>query len=206
MDFIDPCFFLSLTIINFSHHSCGLSHPPLCCLVFICVYKLKALHLIQSFLSTPLYASLSRFYPFSDSLIFMNSACLSVSFPGVARVKLTRPDKDNSLTHSVVYFSPLLFPRFHSIPLLSLTPLPYILLFSRHRLFILTASIHPSSILFSSLVGNLFHPVIYLSRCLLLHAHALLPASVHPSVFLAISLYVCLLTDQSVFICIHTSH
>lgn len=40
----------------------------------------------------------------------------------VARVKLTRPDSTNSLTHSVVYFTVLLSPHFHSIPLSSLTP------------------------------------------------------------------------------------
>lgn len=35
---------------------------------------------------------------------------LSPPSSGVARVKLTRPDKDNSLTHAAVYFSPPLFP------------------------------------------------------------------------------------------------
>lgn len=76
----------------------------------------------------PLLTVSSLFYPSSDPLVFTNSvrlpACLSVFLPGVARVSLTRPDRDNSLTHSVVCFSPLLFPPLHSIPLLSLYSSP----------------------------------------------------------------------------------
>lgn len=136
----------------------------------------------------PLYASLSLLYPFSDSLIFMNSVCLSISLPGVARVKLTRPDKDNSLTQSVVYVSSLSPAPLHYIPLLFLTPLPYFLLFSRHC----PSIFHP--VFFHFTLLSLHHVVCYLTHIL---PH---PASVHPSFFLAISLYVCIITDQSVFI------
>lgn len=136
----------------------------------------------------PLYVSLSLLYPFSDSFIFMNSVCPSISLPGVAHVKLTRSDKDNSLTQSVVYVSSLSSAPLHYIPLLFLTPLPYFLLFSRHC----PSIFHP--IFFHFTLLSLYHVV-----CLLTHTLPL-PVSVHPSVFLAISLYVCIITDQSVFI------
>lgn len=135
----------------------------------------------------PLYASSSLLYPFTDSLIFMNSVCPSISLPGVARVKLTRPDKDNSLTQSVVYVSSRSPAPLHYIPLLFLTPLLF-LLFSRHC----PSIFHP--VFFHFTLLSLHHAVCYL-------VHTLpLPASVHPSVFLAISLFVCIITDQSVFI------
>lgn len=154
-------------------------------------------HSIFPFLATVLF-----FVPLFHFLWFSHFVCP----PGVARVKLTRPDKDNSLTHSVVYFSPLLFPLFHSTLLWSLTPLPYTLLFNCHRLFISSASIHPSYILFSSLAGNLFYSVISLSHCLLLHTRP--SSSITPAICLSffLSVYVCLATDPFVFLCICTSH
>lgn len=134
-------------------------------------------HSIFSFLATVLF-----FVPLFHFLWFSHFVCP----PGVARVKLTRPDKDNSLTHSVVYFSPLLFPLFHSILLWSLTPLPYTLLFNCHRLFISSASVHPSYILFSSLAGNLFYSVISLSHCLLLHTRP--SSSITPAICLSLAI------------------
>lgn len=73
------------------------------------------------FIPHPLTLSLSDPCSFSCTL----SLCLSVRpsvrpsvfLPGVARVKLTRADRDNSLTHSVVYFSPSAL-----LPTLSLHP------------------------------------------------------------------------------------
>lgn len=73
----------------------------------------------------------------------MNSWTFFPSVAGVARVSLTGTDWGNALTHSVVYFLSAL----HSILLLSLTHLLYVLLLNCRHLFISTASICPSSIL-----------------------------------------------------------
>lgn len=171
--------------------------------------------LIQSFLPALLSLSLAVFICLSFSLYFPASVgfsctlsvCLSVSLPGVARVKLTRPDKDNSLTHSVVYFSPLLFPLFHSIPMSSLTPLSSILPFNRVSWSFHFDCFYPSvlPLPFSPLAGNLFYPVISSSCCLLFHS--CLPSSISPSICLSgcLFIYVCLSSNQSVFLCLHTS-
>lgn len=71
-----------------------------------------------SFLLMLLFTVSFLFCPLPDPLIFTNSSlsvCLSV-LPGVAHVSLTRVDRDNSLTHSVVCFPPLLFPPLHFHP------------------------------------------------------------------------------------------
>lgn len=123
----------------------------------------------------------------------MHSLSLSVrlsTLPGVARVKLTRPDRDNSLTHSAVYFSPLLFPRLslrpsvipHSSPIHPAVQ-PGFTVFS-FRLFLPICFL---PLLSSPLAGDLFFPVIYLLRCLLIHTR---PPFQHQSFhlsFLAIS-------------------
>lgn len=123
----------------------------------------------------------------------MPSLSLSVrlsTLPGVARVKLTRPDRDNSLTHSAVYFSPLLFPRLslrpsvipHSSPIHPAVQ-PGFTVFS-FRLFLPICFLPLQS---SPLAGDLFFPVIYLLRCLLIHTR---PPFQHQSFhlsFLAIS-------------------
>lgn len=169
--------------------------PHFCSCVSICVFQCNADY-ISCKLSFAGYCALSVslssvFYTFflCFSQYFLHSVCLSVSLPGVARVKLTRSDKDNSLTHSVVYFSPLLFPLFHSIPLLSLTPLSSILPFNHVSWSFHFSCFYPSvlPLSFSPLAGNLFYPVISLSCCMLLHSCRL--SSLSPSIRL--SIYLC---------------
>lgn len=153
------------------------------------------------FSSVPLFL-LSFFFGLSVSLFLL--------LPGVAHVKLTGPDKDNSLTHSVVYFSPLLSPLFHFIPLSSLTPLSSILPFNRvlwslfFRPFLSICFIPP---LFSPLVGNLFNPVISLSCCLLFDSS--FPSSISPSTHLSYRLSIHLSSylpsHQSVYLSIRPS-
>lgn len=112
--------------------------------------------------------------------------CLSVSLPGVVHVKLTRPDKDNSLTQSVVCFSPLFFALFHSIPQSSLihpaVQLHY-MVFSFRRL---------PSICFTPSVFLLWREMystqlsvycVVWSFC-----HSCLPSSISPSIWLSGSL------------------
>lgn len=131
--------------------------------------------------------------------------CLSVSLPGVVHVKLTRPDKDNSLTQSVVCFSPLFFALFHSIPQSSLihpaVQLHY-MVFSFRRL---------PSICFTPSVFLLWREMystqlsvycVVWSFC-----HSCLPSSISPSIWLSgsLSIVIRLWADQSVFLCICVS-
>lgn len=121
----------------------------------------------------------------------MNSWTFFLSVAGVARVSLTGTDWGNALTHSVVYFLSAL----HSILLLSLTHLLYVLLLNYHHLFISTAFICPSSIL--SFSPTIFSPTWPLFYCYLF-------ITLHPS--FCLSLHLLPLTDQSVLVCIYTSH
>lgn len=185
----------------FSASSCGPSHVSRYALSspFVSSSLRLSLSLIQSFLSATVHflcpfvcLHLSLFYTLFLCFcqFFLHSAWLPVSLSGVARVKLTPPDKDNSLTHSVVYFSPLLFPLFHSIPLVIPhssfihPPIQPCLMG-----FFSLACFYPSvlSVPLPPLAGNLFCPVISLSCCLLFRA--CLPPSISLSIWLSLYLY-----------------
>lgn len=195
-------FVLSLSIF-LCHFFLTFSCSPLC------VFQFNTLSLIQSFHSALLYTffvppglHLSLFYTFflCFSEIFLRSVCLPVSLPGVAHVKLTTPDKDNSLTHSVVYFSPLLFPLFHSIPHSSLIhPVvqPCLMVFS----FRLLLSICFTPPVFSS--GG--QPILPSYLFIVSSAVSLLPSAQHQSIHLSfwLSLHLCLPLNGSICLSMH---
>lgn len=130
--------------------------------------------------------------------------CLSVSLPGVAHVKLTRPDKDNSLTQSVVCFFPLFFALFHSIPRSSLSPLSSILQFSCITWSFHFDGFHPSvlPLPFSSFGGKCILPsyLFIVSSGL-----SFMPSIQHQSIHLAfwVSFYRYQTVSRSICLSIH---
>lgn len=116
--------------------------------------------------------------------------CLSVSLPGVAHVKLTRPDKDNSLTQSVVCFFPSVLRPLSLHP--SVIP--------QSSLIHPAVQLHYMVFSFRRLLSICFTPSVFLlwramySTQLSVYCvvwsfiHAFHPASVHPSGFLGLFL------------------
>lgn len=190
------------------------SHVPASALLSPFVFQFKAfLSLTQSFLSELLYAffvplclHLSLFYTLflCFSQFFLHSVCLPVSLPGVARVMLTTPDKDNSLTHSVVYFSPSVLPPLSLHP--SVIP---------HSSLIHPA-VQPCLVVFSfpMLLSICFTPPVFSSGgqpilpsylFIVLSAISLLPSAQHQSIHLSfwLSLYLCLPLNGSICLSVH---
>lgn len=142
-----------------------------------------------AFISGLTLGNTSRIFPFfwvettSSMLPPMNRWTFCPSVPGVARVSLTGTDWGNALTHSVGYFVSVL----HSILLLSLTHLLYVLLLNCH-LFVSTASLCPSSIFSFSFLSSLFYSYLFIT----LHPSVLLSAyhSICSPYLISLSLYV----------------
>lgn len=191
--------FLSLTFKFFNF----LVDLFFCSLVsFVSSSLTLSLSLIQLFLSALLYI-LCPFLSSSVSLLhFLSlflSVCLPVSLSGVARVKLTTPDKDNSLTHSVVYFPPLsLHPSVipHS-SFIHPAVQPCLMVFSVWLLL----SICFTSPVFSS--GG--QPILPSYLFIVLSAVLLLPSTQHQSIHLSfwLSLHLCLPLNGSICLSMH---